>query len=130
MPCARLFHSLLWKHVVCWCLSRVPGCRGTRRGSQTAHGKSHLPVAQLWSLGGDRRELGAIGVQLKAFLNVHVSPGRAGIILWMGLKLRGAAHGAGGTGSIAGISKALGSFWCTLCASPVSPSHTDLKLIQ
>lgn len=48
----------------------------------------------------------------------------------MGLKLRGAAHGAGCTGSIAGTSKALGSFWCTSCASPVSPSHADMKRIQ
>lgn len=105
------------------------GCRGIRRGSRSAHGKSHVPVAHLWSPGQNQREVGATGVQLKAFLTVQVSPGRAGIILWMGLKLRGGAHGAGGSGSIAGTSKALGSFWCTLCASPVSPSHADQKRI-
>ena len=63
---------------------------------------------------GDLRKLGATGVQLKAFLTVQVSPGRAGIILWMGLELRGAAFRAGGTGSITGTSKALGSFWLSL----------------
>lgn len=25
MPCARLLHSLLWKHVVCWCLLGLEG---------------------------------------------------------------------------------------------------------
>lgn len=130
MPHARLLHSLLWKDVICQCPPQLPQStrlqkdkEGKLVGSWRIPRDCGFPVVTE----RDWRELGVTGAQLKAFLTVQVSPGRAGIILWMGLKLRGAACGAGGTGSIASTSKALGSLWCTSCASPVSPSHTDLK---
>lgn len=130
MPRARLLHSLLWKHAVCWCPTQLPqssGLQADKEGKPVGSRQIPRACGSPVVTRGDQRQLGATGIQLKAFLTVWVSPGRAGIILWMGLKLRGAAHGAGGSESITGISKALGSFWCTLCAPPVSPSHTDLK---
>lgn len=88
VPCARLLHSLLWKHVVCQRLSQVPQSVGLWRdkeGKPVGSWQTPRACGSPVVTGVDRRELGATGVQLKAFLKVQVSPSKAGINLWMGL---------------------------------------------
>lgn len=86
MPCARLLHLLLWKHLVRRCLSQVSqSARLWKDKEGKPVGSRQIPCAcgSPVVTGVDWRELGATGVQLKAFLTVQVSPSRARINLWM-----------------------------------------------